>query len=112
MHTPKGKLIAIGGNEDKGTDPEPNTEHGSNINFFGLQILSRIVQEAGGKEARIEIITTASSIPEEVGENYQAAFEKLGATDIGVMHIKQRDDTSDKNYLERIRKCNAILFTG
>ena len=24
MEVPKGKLIAIGGNEDKGTEPEPN----------------------------------------------------------------------------------------
>jgi len=112
MHTPKGKLIAIGGNEDKGTDPEPTTEQGSNLNFFGLQILSRILHEAGGKEARIEIITTASSIPEEVGRNYQEAFAKLEAKNIGVLHIKHRDDTSNEKYIERIKSCNGILFTG
>ena len=112
MHTPVGKLIAIGGNEDKGTEPEPTMEQGSNLNFFGLQILSRILHETGGKDACIEVITTASSIPEEVGENYAAAFEKLGAKNIGVIHIKQREDTSDKNYAERINRCDGILFTG
>ena len=45
---PKGKLISIGGNEDKGTEPEPNFLQKNNLNFFELQILSRIVQEAGG----------------------------------------------------------------
>ena len=40
---PKGRLIAIGGNEDKGTEPEPNYAQKNNLNFFALQILSRIV---------------------------------------------------------------------
>ena len=31
MEIPKGKLIPIGGNEDKGTEPEPNYEQKNNI---------------------------------------------------------------------------------
>ena len=112
MHTPKGKLIAIGGNEDKGTEPEQAFEHKNNLNFFELQILSRILHETGGKEARIEIITTASSIPVEVGHNYQEAFAKLGANNIGLLHIGHRDDTSNEKYIERIKTCDGILFTG
>ncbi|MFN8165344.1 MAG: hypothetical protein U0X76_04020 [Bacteroidia bacterium] len=38
------------------------------ISLFELQILSRIVHEAGGHNAYIEVITSASSIPEEIGQ--------------------------------------------
>ena len=66
---PKGKLLAIGGAEDKGTDLETGEIHRSNLNFFELAILRRIVEETGGTDARIEIVTTASMIPYEVGNN-------------------------------------------
>ena len=112
MQKPRGKLIAIGGNEDKGTEPEPSYEQKNNLNFFELQILSRILTEMRGPDSRVEIITTASSIPHEVGENYQAAFAKLKAHNTGVMHIGSRDKTSEKEYLERIKKCDGVLFTG
>ncbi len=112
MQKPKGKLIAVGGNEDKGTEPEPSFEQKNNLNFFELQILSRILTEMRGQDSRVEIITTASSIPREVGENYRAAFVKLKANNTGVMHIGSRDETSERDYLERIRKCDGVLFTG
>jgi len=63
MSIPKGKLIAIGGAEDKGTDPDIGEIHRTNLNFFELGILRRIVEEAGGVSSRIEVITTASTIP-------------------------------------------------
>src|SRR5678809_1094308 len=112
MSIPKGKLIAVGGAEDKGTDLEAGEVHRSNLNFFELGILRRIVQEAGGPSARIEIITTASMIPYEVGENYLNAFGKIGCTNVDVMHIRTRQDTSNKTYLERIRNCDAVMFSG
>ncbi len=93
MSNPKGKLIAIGGSEDKGTNLETGEFHRNNLNFFELGILRRVVEEAGGVGARMEIITTASTIPYEVGENYINAFGKIGCTNIGVMHIRNRQDT-------------------
>jgi cyanophycinase len=112
MSNPKGKLITIGGSEDKGTNPETGEFHRNNLNFFELGILRRVVEEAGGPGARMEIITTASTIPYEVGENYINAFGKIGCTNIGVMHIRNRQDTQRKEFLERIRVCNAVMFTG
>lgn len=107
----KGKLIAIGGAEDKGTEEEKVSSI-PNLNFFGLGILRRIVEEAGGILARIEVITTASRIPLEVGNNYLEAFGRIGCTNIGVMHIRTRDDVHTEEYLERIEKCDAVMFTG
>ena len=48
MTIPTGKLIAIGGSEDKGTDLESGHIHRNNLNFFELAILRRIVEESGG----------------------------------------------------------------
>jgi len=53
MSIPKGKLIAIGGAEDKGTDLEKGEVHRNNLNFFELGILRRIVEETGGTDSRI-----------------------------------------------------------
>lgn len=112
MSIPKGKLIAVGGAEHKGTDSETGEIHRNNLNFFELQILRRIVEEAGGINARIEIITTASTIPYEVGENYMNAFGKIGCVNVGVMHIRTRQDTANKDFLQRIKDCDAVMFSG
>jgi cyanophycinase len=112
MSHPKGKLIAIGGAEDKGTDLENGEFRRNNLNFFELGILRRVVEEAGGVNARIEVITTASTIPYEVGENYLNAFGKIGCTNIGLLHIRNRQDTQIEEYLERIRVCDAVMFSG
>lgn len=112
MSNPKGKLIAIGGAEDKGTDLEIGEIHRNNLNFFELGILRRVVEEAGGVNSRIEVITTASTIPYEVGENYLNAFGKIGCTNIGLLHIRNRHDAMNDEYIERIRHCDAVMFSG
>jgi len=112
MSYPKGKLIAIGGAEDKGTDLEKGEIHRSNLNFFELGILRRFVEEAGGPSVRIEIITTASTIPNEVGNNYQNAFGRIGCTNAGVIHIRNRQDAANPEYIERIKNCDGVMFSG
>ncbi len=112
MSHPKGKLIAIGGAEDKGTNLETGDIYRNNLNFFELGILRRVVEEAGGPSSRIEVITTASMIPYEVGENYLNAFGRIGCTNVDVMHIRNRQDTNKKEFIERISVCDAIMFSG
>jgi cyanophycinase len=112
MSHPKGKLIAIGGAEHKGTDLEKGEIQRTNLNFVELGILRRVLEEAGGPLSRIEVITTASTIPYEVGENYLNAFGKMGCTNVGVMHIRTRQDAMNDEYIERIRHCDAVMFTG
>lgn len=112
MLHPKGKLITIGGAEDKGTDLEAGHIHRSNLNFFELGILRRFVEESGGPSVRIEVITTASMIPNEVGNNYLNAFGKIGCTNVEMMHIRNRQDAVNPDFLERVQKCDAIMFSG
>ncbi len=112
MQFAKGKLLAIGGAEDKGTDLETGQIHRNNLNFFELGILRRIVEEIGGHDKRIEVVTTASMIPLEVGENYKSAFGKIGCQDIGLMHIRNRADAQNEEYIGRLRMCDAVMFSG
>jgi cyanophycinase len=112
MQFAKGKLLAIGGAEDKGTDSETGQINRYNLNFSELGILRRIVEEIGGEDKRIEVITTASMIPVEVGENYMYGFRKIGCKDFGLMHIRNRADAAKEEYLERLRNCNAVMFSG
>lgn len=112
MEIPKGKLFAIGGAEDKGIDLEKGEMVRTNLNFFELGILRRIVEEAGGPSLRMEVITTASMIPIEVGENYLNAFGKIGCTNIGLLAIRNREDATQKEYIQRIKECDAVMFSG
>ncbi len=112
MQFAKGKLLAIGGAEDKGTDLELGTIHRNNLNFFELGILKKVVDVTGGSNSHIEVIPTASTIPIEVGDNYLNAFGKIGCTNIGILNIRNRADTLNKEYLDRIRKADAVMFTG
>lgn len=112
MEVPKGKLISIGGAEDKGTESEGHYTQQSNLNFFELGILKRVVHVMGGVNSRIEVITTASSIPAEVGENYLTAFGKMGCTDVHVMNIRNRDDARKIEFIDRIKKCDGVMLSG
>jgi cyanophycinase len=72
MTKPVGKLIVIGGAVNKGsfaeTDYDQNIE--KNLNFFERGILRKIINESKHKEdSVIEIVTTASQIPQIVGPN-------------------------------------------
>ncbi|MCF8292689.1 MAG: cyanophycinase [Chitinophagaceae bacterium] len=113
MMIPKGKLIPVGGAEDKGTDLEQGFIQRNNLNFFEAGILSRIVDETRyHQDSKIEVITTASTIPIEVGENYLEAFAKLSCTNVNVMNIRNREDTLKPDYIERIKEADAVMFTG
>lgn len=111
----RGKLIIIGGAVDKGSFTEKNFESDveKNLNFFEEGILKRILTESAQKEnSRIEIVTTASMIPFEVGVEYVKAFEHLGATNVEALHIQKREEALLKENIERIKKADVVMFTG
>ncbi len=112
MSKPKGKLIAIGGAEDKGTDLEMGIIHRSNLNFFELGILRRIASEAGTEDARIEVITTASASPKEVAHNYIKAFQKIGYHNVGHLPIRDREGAHDEEYIDRVKHAKVVMLSG
>ncbi len=112
MTYPLGHLVAVGGAEDKGTDLEKGILQRNRLNFFELGILKNIVSLIGADGPSVEVITTASSIPDEVAQNYKDAFEKLGCLNVGHMRIRNREDAALPEYIERLNACNCVMFSG
>jgi cyanophycinase len=115
MIVPKGKLIIIGGAVDMGSNItiQEHILQPDYIKFFEQGILKRIITESAKHEGSlIEVITTASQIPELVGNEYIKAFGQLNVTNVNVLHIKSREDAGNKEYLDRIRKADVVMFSG
>jgi cyanophycinase len=111
----KGKLIIIGGAVDKGSFTEKDLDQNApkNLNFFEEGILKRIIEESKHKTlSRIEVITTASSIPREIGPEYVKAFNHLDAKNIGVLFIEKREQANEQEVIDRIKKADVVMFTG
>jgi cyanophycinase len=110
-----GKLIIIGGAVDKGSFTETDFDKNAakNLNFFETGILKRIIDESKHKElSRIEVVTTASKIPKEIGPEYVKAFSYLGANNVDVLDIVKREQASDPEILEQLKKADVVIFTG
>ena len=113
MNNPKGKLIVIGGSVDRGSFSESTDDLQRNLKFFEKGILKRITTESAKDNlSQIEIITTASMIPEEVGEEYIKAFAQLDVLNVGVLNIKTREEANSEEFVERLRKADVVVFTG
>jgi cyanophycinase len=93
----KRQLVIIGGAEDKDGDS---------------QILREFVRRAGGTKARIVIMTAATELPREAGENYIRVFTRLGAEEVRIVDTETREDASSSTALEAIAKSTGIFFTG
>ncbi|MEH2455294.1 cyanophycinase [Nostoc sp.] len=93
----KRQLVIIGGAEDK---------DGDSI------ILRDFVRRSGGIKAHIVIITAATELPKEVGENYIKVFERLGAENVRILDTETREDASSSTALEAINKATGVFFTG
>ncbi len=115
MSVPKGKLIIIGGAVDMGTNisAEEHILQPDYIKFFERGILRRMINESAKQlGSKIEVITTASQIPELVGQEYIKAFNQLEIENVNVIDIRSREDAANPEYLERIRQADIVMFSG
>ncbi|MCC6674651.1 MAG: cyanophycinase [Thermomicrobiales bacterium] len=94
--THQGPVMAIGGAEDK---------------FRDRIILSRFAELAGGPDARITVIPTASSI-ESAGERYKALFLGMGADQVDIAVVGDRPDANSDVVIDMIRGATGIFITG
>jgi len=92
-----GSLMAIGGAEDK---------------LGRRTVLKTFVESAGGADARIAVIPTASSLGPEVVEVYDALFRKLGASEVVAARPETREDANDPAMVARLDKVTGIFMTG
>jgi cyanophycinase len=92
----RGWIIPIGGAENKEND---------------RHILERFVRCAGGRDADIVVIPTASRL-HETGPRYEKLFRDMGAARVAVMDFDTRRDCHEPGRLQRLEQATGIFFTG
>ncbi len=95
-HTP-GPVIVIGGAEDKLKD---------------RVILGRFIKLAGGPDAHIVVISTASSLGEEATDLYRHLFTSLGAGSVSGLRPLTRQEADDPAAAKLINQATGIFLTG
>src|SRR5687768_9603842 len=93
----EGHVIIIGGAEDKVRE---------------RVILNRFIKLAGGRDARIAVISTASSLGPLAGEMYRRVFGELGAAEVHPIHAVNRTQANDPDAARTVRDATGIFMTG
>jgi cyanophycinase len=89
--------MAIGGAEDK---------------VGRRTVLRTFVELAGGRDARIAVVPTASSLGPEVVEVYDALFRRLGAAEVVAARPETREDAEDPAVVSLLDDVTGIFMTG
>lgn len=92
-----GTLFVIGGAEDRVHD---------------RRILRRFLAHAGGTQARIRVLATASAVPLIVGDAYRRAFSEIGATDCELLPLLEGDAAFAPEVVQGILQADAVFITG
>ena len=92
-----GDLLVIGGAEDK---------------LGKRTVLKEFVQRAGGPEARIAVVPTASSLGPEIVEVYAALFTRLGAAEVYSVRPQDRAQACDPAVVAQLDRATGIFMTG
>lgn len=90
-------ILVIGGAEDK---------------VHGREILQAFFHRSGAEDAIIAIVPSASREPVLMGERYHRIFDEMGAKEIEVLDIRDRDQGEDPDYLNFIDRCTSVFLTG
>ena len=93
----EGHVMVIGGAEDKVRE---------------RLILARFVALAGGTDARIAVVSTASSLGPAAGELYRRVFGELGCRDVRPVHATTRPQANDDSVAAAVRDATGIFLTG
>jgi cyanophycinase len=93
MEQVTGTLIALGGGDDD-------------------ILLALIKEEVWDKKAHIEVISTASTEPEDVGKAYLKGFAEIGCPNGNYMHIDEGHPADQPDFLDRMHQADVVFFTG
>jgi cyanophycinase len=92
-----GTVIVIGGAEDK---------------FRDRVILNRFVALAGGPDATVVVVSTASSLGREAGERYRQVLGELGVGTVRPLHAMTRAQANDETFARSVSDATGIFLTG
>jgi cyanophycinase len=90
-------IMVIGGAEDK-------------VN--GRSILTAFFESAGGQQAKIGIIPSASQEPSVVGDRYSQIFRELGAQQVRILDIRLPQECDQLFWLDILQDCTGVFVTG
>lgn len=93
----KTAIMIIGGAEDK---------------VHGREILRSFFNRSGSTDARIAIIPSASREPVVIGERYREIFMEMGAKEIKILDIQDRDQCEDLLLQSYVEHCTGVFMTG
>src|SRR3989304_4156714 len=100
VYTPRmaeGHVIVIGGAEDKGRE---------------RVILNRFIALAGGPDARVAVISTASALGTAAGELYRRVFTELGCREVRSVHAMTRAQANDDSGARVVREATGLFLNG
>ncbi len=92
-----GIVMPIGGAEDK---------------IGRMTVLREVVRLAGGSAARIVVISTASSLGDEITHAYLQLFATLGVADVAGIRPESRAQSADPGLVAAIDRATAVFMTG
>lgn len=75
-------------------------------------VLRSFLAASGGRDARIVVIPTASSLGHEVVEVYEAVFTQLGAAHVDWVRPETRAEAADPALVARIDEATGVFMTG
>lgn len=90
-------LLAIGGNEDRRED---------------MAVLRRFVQHCGGPQARIVVLTAASTVPQILWAGYERAFAALGVQHCVELGLSSREEADAPAAVREILAADGVFLTG
>src|SRR5437667_6012892 len=94
---PVGAVMVMGGAEDK---------LGERV------ILARFVELAGGDQARIAVISTASSLGDAATDLYRHVFTRAGTAKVIGLRPETREEANDPKTIEPLNDVTGIFMTG
>jgi cyanophycinase len=107
---PKGTILIIGGAEDR-VDNKNDGHRESNNQYEKFEILKELIPK-NGKKGTIQVIATASGIPDEMADMYFKAFKEIGFSDVGFIDIKDKVEARELKFCEKVEKAHAVFFSG
>src|SRR5947199_5883584 len=75
-------------------------------------ILSRFVELAGGRDAHIVVISTASSLGDAATDLYRHIFSRLGVGNVTGLRPEPRDESNEPRAVEALQGATGIFMTG
>jgi cyanophycinase len=92
----KGTLVVIGGHEDR----------------KGEKRILRAVADRLGDDGKIVVCTVASAVPDDLWDEYEAAFRAIGVPHVYRLDIASREEAATTRAMRILEGATGVFFTG